>query len=156
MRHTAKHAMEFLNRELALEARGDEQDWEIELCNPERLVEFINFYKKIDRDDDVDFALVSLIAASFDTLIAGRINIYNHDYCILMKKSSFDINRFYSDFEIDIWRNISKILMSNMNLYIDIINYWSGMREEDIDSDECIFWPSTLFYLELRLEIFEN
>ncbi len=59
-------AKEFLNSFLKLPATGKEQDWEIELSNPNRLLEFIIFLEKTDLSYDQKQALIALILASFE------------------------------------------------------------------------------------------
>jgi hypothetical protein len=44
LKMTHKDSIQFLNTQLGLPATGTEQDWEIEMANPQRISQFIDFY----------------------------------------------------------------------------------------------------------------
>ena len=71
LRFPTAQAISRLNRELHLPASGHEQDWEVELADPNRLDEFVAYYSSSDLSDDERLALLSLIVASAQDRVAS-------------------------------------------------------------------------------------
>lgn len=62
-----KKSIDFLNKALSLPSTGHEQDWELELSDPARIKEFIEFYKNNHHlDFDIKCSLMALLIASFE------------------------------------------------------------------------------------------
>ena len=105
-----KEIIEQLSKELSLSFTGAEQDWDIELADKRRVVEFISFYKKYNLSIEKKYATMSLILASYD--------------------------KFLNDKEIDRdnkWDKIKLILSSEKEIFNDLIEYWSAANEiEDV------------------------
>lgn len=104
-----KYSIEFLSKELNLPYQGDEQDWDLEMANHERLSDFISFYsEKLTLKQKR--ALMSLILASFNDLLnEGGM----------------------SD---DYWNNISSILVSENEIFKDLLLYWGTNRTNLADN----------------------
>lgn len=64
-----KEDIDYLNKLLNLPARGDEQDWDIELADPARLSEFLATFKAYNLTLSVKKAFLALIIASYDDLL---------------------------------------------------------------------------------------
>lgn len=61
------NSKKFLNFALSLPTTGAEQDWEIEMSNPNRISDFIAFFSETpELSYDQKHALVALILASFE------------------------------------------------------------------------------------------
>lgn len=97
-----------ISKELSLPFTGIEQDWDIEISDPNRIDDFLNFYSKIDLSSDEKFAVMSLIVASYEEFL--NENTLNID---------------------DRWSKIKLILESEVDIFIDLINYWSLSNEVD-------------------------
>jgi hypothetical protein len=138
---------EYINRMFSLPARGDEQDWDIELADPDRVEEFLSRYPEIERTDELSFALMSLIVASFDEKVwvrfleVGKPLDFDWDFKDLVRMSGYEVDALYTAREKELWSRISAILAQKPDLFDGIISYWSL---DDNDSDHC--WPSTLFF----------
>lgn len=102
-----KNAIDFLNRELDLRATGLEQDWDIELANADRIIEFINFYENTFLNDNEKIALGALIIGSLEDL-ANKESVNN-----------------------EIWKKVKKLLCNNYNLLRPVIDYWSLSHEKN-------------------------
>jgi hypothetical protein len=140
MKFIHKNTSSFLNKALSLDTIGDEQDWAIEVADSDRVEEFISYYMASERDDDFDYALMSLIVASFDEKMQVRLNESDDEYIDLMKKFNFDEEIMYREEEKKLWGIIADLLKSNLNLYNSIVQYWSVL-----DDDDCVF-ASSLFH----------
>lgn len=103
-----KEAIESLNDKLSLPATGIEQDWEVELADPNRVTEFLSYYKNHTLSSDEKKALMSLILASYDDFL--------HE-----KNSN----------TVQIWNDIKQTIESDHDLLTDLINYWSLPDEAD-------------------------
>ncbi|MCK7612936.1 hypothetical protein [Roseibium sediminicola] len=128
--YTTARAMDYLTRVLCLPARGDEQDWEIELADAGRLDEFLDRYFDFAGDDEYAFAMAALIIASFDNLVALRLNSFDKEYFELFQDAGHDIREIYSAEELRLWRRISLILKTRPDLFANHIRYWAQMEEE--------------------------
>lgn len=96
-----KESMQFLNEALRLPALGTEQDWDLELADPSRVREFVNFYQERQLNSDQKQALMSLIIASLEDL------------------------SFSNDSMEALWKEISRILLNDFDLHRQTIEYWA-------------------------------
>ncbi|WP_103072004.1 hypothetical protein [Aquimarina sediminis] len=101
-----KEAIESINKKLSLPYTGVEQDWDIELADSQRVNEFVFFYKNTMLSLDEKKALMSLIFASYDDFL---------------NECGIDKN--------EIWTEIVLLVQSNINLFKELLNYWS-LEEE--------------------------
>lgn len=92
---------EFLNSQLDLPSTGKEQDWAIEMSNPDRVSDFLIFFHTANLNDEQKYGLVSLILSSYDEFL------YKHKH------------------SIELWDKITLILISNKSLYKDLLSYWA-------------------------------
>ena len=99
-------AIQFLNKALNLPVTGFEQDWEIELANPNRINEFISFYENIKLDNKHKYALMALIIASLEDL------------------------SYIKPVEHELWEKIYKLLSDEFDMYKPLIDYWSLADEK--------------------------
>lgn len=102
-----QNAINYLNKELRLPATGFEQDWDIELANANRIVEFIEFYDNTLLNNDKKVALMALIVGSLEDLA----NIEPIDQSL--------------------WKQIEELLCNNYHLFKPIIDYWSLSNEKN-------------------------
>lgn len=109
MKILTNEATQYLNKELNLPATGREQDWEIELADANRIDEFISFYENISLSDDKQSALMALIIGSLEDLA------------------------YVKPIEEAMWKKISILLCSNLELHKPIITYWSLVGENNSD-----------------------
>ena len=101
-----KQAIDFLNQYFKLPARGDEQDWDVELANPDRVEEFLDGYDD-DFSNDIKLALMALIFASYD------------EYIVKYKK------------DVAIEARIKKILDKKRDLFLGLLRYWAVENKKD-------------------------
>lgn len=116
---------------LKLPADGDEQDWDIQLANSARLLEFIRRYPEFSVDDEYAFAMAALIIASFDEWLLERIYPLGKEYYELMREAEFDVLRMYTQEERQIWLKVAEILKSNLGLFDALIRYWTVESEKE-------------------------
>lgn len=96
-----REAIDFISQKLSLPFTGVEQDWEIELSDPERVSEFVSFYKKETLSSEEKKALMALIFASYEDLL--------------------------TEFEVDkneLWLEIVLLIQSDRALFEELLNYW--------------------------------
>lgn len=146
MEFTSGRAQKHLERVLQLPARGDEQDWEIELANETRLEEFIARYPEFEADDEFAFAMVALIIASFDERLGWHPrHTTDQEYADMARDADFDVERFYTESERQLWKQIAGILKSRLCLFDRHIHYWSCDEDWRSDAGPSAF-PCTLFF----------
>jgi hypothetical protein len=104
-----KQDVDYLNELLNLPARGDEQDWDIELADPARLSEFLGTFKAYPLTLSVKKAFLALIIASYDILL----------------QYDPDDDDFY-------WTSIKGIMDSEKHEHISLLKYWAS---EDSNED---------------------
>ena len=102
--------IESLSKRLELPYTGIEQDWDIEMANPDRIEEFLSYLKNTELDKSEKIAMMSLIIASFEDLL-------NEDET--------------NERQCDLWNNIKIMLESDFELFSDIITYWSLIDEKE-------------------------
>jgi hypothetical protein len=78
-----------LTTDLGLAPAG--QDWELEAADPRRVGEFLDRYDAGGLDDDERFALMSLIIASFDELLASGRDKSLQDRIVEHLSREFDV-----------------------------------------------------------------
>lgn len=101
-----KEIIEELNKELALPFTGVEQDWDIEMADSNRIIDFLKFYNENDLSVDKKIAVISLVLASYEDFLNEN------------------------DLEIDVrWNDIKTILKSERRIFIDLIDYWALPNE---------------------------
>lgn len=145
MRYIQREAADQLNHELSLGATGEEQDWEVELSDDDRLEEFIAEYHRSERDDDRDFALTSLIVASFDGRCAGRLYDLEGEYFEIFEQYGNDMDAVYTPEEKALWEDVKEILDSNLPMYNQIIRYWSCAEDDGHPFASSLFY-TTYYY----------
>lgn len=100
-------AISYLNSALNLPASGNEQDWEIEMSNPDRISEFLDFYEEHELSQDCQKALMALILASFEDAA------------------------WMSKFDEYLWFRTTNILRSNSSQFKEIILIWTSSMNGD-------------------------
>jgi len=109
--YLTKEAIEGLNNKLCLPNLGPfSQDWEYELADSSRILEFITFYEQHDLINDEKFALMALIISCFD------------DYLSEGKAAG------------ELWNRIRYYLLKDYQIHINKIRYWSLEGEADLDN----------------------
>ena len=99
-----------ISEDLSLPFTGIEQDWEIELADPNRLDEFIKHYKTNYLLIEEKIVLMSIILASYDEYL---------------EKNNLDVDNH--------WEEIKKLLNLNYKTFKEILDYWvlyNGKIEE--------------------------
>lgn len=97
-----KEDLEYLNKLLNLPARGDEQDWDLELADPARLSEFLATFKAYDLTLSVKKAFLALIIASYNDLL----------------QYDPDDDDFY-------WTSIKRIIEPEKQEHLALLKYWA-------------------------------
>ena len=100
--------MESLNNKLSLPATGIEQDWEVEMAAPNRVGEFLSYYKSHPLPSNEKKALMSLMLASHDEFLNGK---------------DLDADQF--------WNDIEQTIESDHGLLNELLNYWGLPGEDD-------------------------
>jgi hypothetical protein len=100
-RFPTKEAMRSLDDKLNLPSRGDEQDWDIELADAERVSEFLDFYETNELTEEEKYALVCLMLGSYDEALRRGIAAENE------------------------WEKLKSILVNDARGFRFIIEYWS-------------------------------
>lgn len=101
-----KKATDFINKYFNLHVTGNEQDWDLELADANRLNEFLDNYND-DFTDDIKLALTALIFASYEN--------YLHEH--------------EADFQIE--KRIHSTLTKDLDLFFGLLSYWSLNEEEN-------------------------
>lgn len=109
MEYPSKNSIERLSKALHLRPVSNYmQDWEYEVADSKRLSEFISYYEQNSLNSNEKVTLMTLILASYD------------DY----------IKAFGED--LDYSKKIKQFLTYDMELFKNIIEYWS-CDEEDLE-----------------------
>lgn len=124
-------AQKYLEKVLELPARGDEQDWDVELADGSRLEEFIARYQEFQADDEHAYEMASLVIASFDDYLLERLYPMDREYFDMMRDVDFDVTRMYTTEERQLWTQVSNILKSRTCLFDYLIQYWCVDEEPD-------------------------
>lgn len=89
-----------LNKLFGFSATGDEQDWEIEFSDENRVEEFFSAYVDADLSQSQKMSVMQLVLASFDELIyAGQDNEH-------------------------LWQKIAAVLVKDQHIHKYTIEYW--------------------------------
>lgn len=91
----------------ALPATGQEQDWEVELADENRIGEFLMAYEEMVLSPDDKFALMALILASADHHIEAEAKVPEE------------------------WKRIANILTEERELHEETLSYWRCINEDD-------------------------
>lgn len=105
------------------------QDWEIEVADPDRVGEFLDVYERQPLDDDGKFALMALIVASYDELLAEHSN------------------------ETRYRERIRRHLLDQFDLHAYTVQYWSLPDDEDTAAARD-GWSFTPFARELMAAVY--
>ena len=97
-----KEVIEQLSEELSLPYTGVEQDWDIEMADPGRVDDFNEFYAENELSVDKKVAVMSLLLASYEDYLC------ENDLVVDSK-----------------WSKIESMLISEMPIFKDLIDYWS-------------------------------
>lgn len=101
-----REAIEFINKRLLLPFSGFEQDWDIEMADPARVSEFVEFYQKgsesASLSEEEKKALMALIIASYNDLLDSQ-----------------------SISDSTLWSQISALILRESDIFGPIISYWS-------------------------------
>lgn len=108
MTHPTKEAVAALNEALHLPAAGREQDWDIELADPDRVNEFVAYFESRALSKGERLALVALILSSLEDL-SNREKV-----------------------SLELWDRVRRLLRADPGLYADLVKQW-GPKSDDPD-----------------------
>ena len=108
MTYPTKEVMATLNRVLHLPATGREQDWDIELADPDRASEFAAYLEDHALNEEEKRALMALVLGSLEDLAQTE-----------------GVSTELAD-------RVRRLLRADMTLYTDLIKRWNP-REDDPD-----------------------
>ena len=108
MTYPTKEAMAALNQALRLPATGQEQDWDIELADPDRVGEFVAYFERHALSEGEKHALMALILSSLEDLSNKK------------------------EVSTELWDRIKRLLQADQDLYADLVKQW-GPRNDDLD-----------------------
>ncbi len=108
MTYLTKQAMTVLNQALRLRATGREQDWDIELADPDRVDEFVSYAEKHALSGDEKHALLALILGSLEDL-ANREAVSS-----------------------TLWDRVARLLRADPGLHADLVEQW-GPKSDGLD-----------------------
>ena len=109
MTYPTKEAMAALNQALHLPATGQEQDWDIELADPDRVSEFVAYFENHPLSEGEKHALMALILGSLEDL-SNREKIPS-----------------------ELWDRVRHLLQADSGLYTDLLKQW-GPKSDDPDN----------------------
>jgi hypothetical protein len=101
-----KTSMDLLTDRLSLPATGHEQDWDVELADPDRLKEFLETYYDPSLTADDRSALAALLLASVDRYLMNRDELPAE------------------------WGHICELLRRDKRLHRELIQYWNDEESE--------------------------
>ena len=103
-----KEAITALNQALRLPATGREQDWEIELANPDRVNDFVDYAENHALSGGEKHALMALILGSLEDL-AHRKEVPSA-----------------------VWNRVARLLRAEPGLHAGLVEQW-GPRNDGLD-----------------------
>lgn len=121
-----KETIKSVSELLKIAIEGNEQDWEIEFADKDRIIEFVDVLANAKLAFAEKYAIVSLILASYDDYISSQ-----------------------TDYNKQMWKKIVNILEQGGSKYDEVLNYWAVWGESQIGN----FFPITPIirkYLEER------
>ncbi|GJL98329.1 MAG: hypothetical protein DHS20C07_00090 [Methyloligella sp.] len=124
----AEKAIKFLNEKLKLPVTGVEQDWDLELSDSDRLVEFLSFYENQRLDADTKFALMSLIIASYENVESDTNYIENNNN--------------------PLWERICAILQNDKKIHEHTIHSWCYWDYENREDASLVSSKMRAFFLQ--------
>jgi len=94
-KYLKKEAIENLNKKLVLPDLGPySQDWEYELADSSKLIEFVTYYDKSILTIDEKFALMALIISSLDDYLSeGKLSDHLCDKVKYLLHKDFEIHK---------------------------------------------------------------
>jgi hypothetical protein len=104
--YLTKEAIRFLDKALNLPATGREQDWDIELADPNRVNEFVTYFETHDLDEGKKFALMALIMGSLEEASHGKA------------------------VPPETWEKVRRLLRENLSLYADLVKIWAPQGDD--------------------------
>lgn len=104
-------AWRYLNRAFGLPATGDEQDWDLELSNKDRIEEFMVFYETKSLSKVQKQELMKLIISSLDDL-------------------AWD-----GDIPVIFWIQFIGLALRDKSLHQESLNYWACWRAAGPESE---------------------
>lgn len=107
VRYSVRESINKLSERFSLPAHPYMQDWEVEVSDPRRVIEFVDAYSDDDLDDDNRFALMALIVASLDEALLEHLDI------------------------TDPWSRVEELLRRNARLHASTMSYWSCADDPD-------------------------
>ena len=109
MTYPTKEAVAALNQALHLPATGREQDWDIELADPDRVGEFVAYFESHPLSESEKHALMALIFGSLEDL-SNREKVPS-----------------------ELWDRVRHLLRADPSLYTDLLEQW-GPKNDDPDN----------------------
>lgn len=106
MTYPTKEAITALNQALHLPATGREQDWDIELADPDRVDEFVSYFESHSLSEGEKQALMALILGSLEDL-ANREAVPSA-----------------------LWDRVERLLQAKPDLYSDLVAQWGPKRDD--------------------------
>lgn len=103
-----REATTFLNEVLHLPTTGREQDWDIELADPDRAGEFVAYLESHVLSKEQKFALMALIMGSLEDL------------------------SYKEGVSPELWDRVKHLLQADPALYADLVRQW-GPKNNDPD-----------------------
>ncbi len=119
-RHPTAAAIDSLATRFNLPNHEGMQDWEHEVADPNRVVEFIDAYKNGELSEDERFTIMETIIQSFEE-----------------QERSLDDSKE--------WKEVLNLIESNVDLHIYTIWYWSLVEEESENN----WWNVTKFIRQI-------
>lgn len=107
MTYLTKGAMTALNQALRLPATGREQDWDIELADPDRVGEFVAYAENHALSGGESYALMALILGSLEDL-ANREAVSSA-----------------------LWDRVARLFRADPDLYADLVKQWGPSDDPD-------------------------
>jgi len=108
VRHQTRAAIEKLNFLLKLDKNRWQQDWNIELADPNRVDEFCQVYERLYEVDE-KFALMTLIISSYDDFISEQGD------------------------SPELEKRIAQLILTQWELHVDTIHYWALISQPEIE-----------------------
>ena len=109
-RHATNEAQKSIAGKFGIYWDDQMQDWDLVMADPSWIPQLLNAYLKGNFTDDEKFAIMELMIASFDDLVASEVLTTNEH-----------------------WHSCKSILRTEYWLHISTILYWSVPDKQDLD-----------------------
>ena len=106
MTYPTKEAMAALNQALRLPATGREQDWDIELADPDRVDEFVAYFESHALNEGEKHALMALILGSLEDL-SNKEKV-----------------------SMELWDRVKRLLRADPGLHDDLVKQWRPKNDD--------------------------